>query len=151
MNKWTKRFIAIAHEVATWSKDPKCQVGCVIVSPDKRQFTVGYNGFPKGIKDLDGRLADQVYKNSITVHAELNAILNAGTNLEGWTLYTTKPLCVNCAAAVIQAGIKDIVMPNVAENSDWKAENDAGYLLLVETGSKIIRYDVLYSSPDKHI
>ena len=82
MRKWDKRFLRIAkNEIASWSKDPNEQVGCVIVSPDRRQFSPGYNGFPTWIKDSEERLKDKELKNALSVHAELNAILNSRTDL----------------------------------------------------------------------
>jgi deoxycytidylate deaminase len=48
---WDARFMALAEHVAGWSKDPSTKVGAVIVSPDRRQLTTGYNGFPQGIAD----------------------------------------------------------------------------------------------------
>ena len=35
--KWDKRFLEIAHQVATWSKDPSTKVGAIIVG-DKLQI-----------------------------------------------------------------------------------------------------------------
>lgn len=116
---WDYRFMKQAETVATWSKDPDCTVGCVIVSPDKNEFATGYNGFPKGIEDSTIRLANKDLKLALTVHAELNAILNARRNLSGWTLYCTKPLCTQCALAVIQAGIVEVVCPLPLATSSW--------------------------------
>lgn len=120
ITKWDMRFMRIAkHEVATWSKDPEEGVGCVIVSPDRRQMTTGYNGLPQGLADTPGRLHDKTTKNFLTVHAELNAILNARTNLTGWKLYATKPPCTECAKAIMQAGIVQVICPMIVETSRW--------------------------------
>jgi hypothetical protein len=35
-DKWDRRFLGLAAEVAGWSKDPSTQVGAVIVRPDRR-------------------------------------------------------------------------------------------------------------------
>ena len=72
MTNWVERFHSLAKEVATWSKDPDCQVGAVVVSPDRRLFTAGYNGFPAGIQDKKNRLSTKSVKNYYTVHAEIN-------------------------------------------------------------------------------
>ena len=45
-DKWDRRFLKIAREGATWSKDPSTQVGAVIVDPDQRVVSLGYNGPP---------------------------------------------------------------------------------------------------------
>jgi dCMP deaminase len=61
MNKWDKNFLQLAKTVSTFSKDPSTKVGAVIVDDDNRVISIGYNGFPKGIKDdnrLDNRVVD---------------------------------------------------------------------------------------------
>ena len=133
--KWDIRFLRIAsREVAQWSKDPSTQVGCVIVSPDRRQMTTGYNGFPQGVRDTHERLADRDIKNSLMVHAELNAMLNARTDLTGWTLYVTKPPCMECAKAIIQVGIVRVVCPDIDRTSNWADSHQAGKTILMEAG-----------------
>lgn len=105
---WRKRFLGLAREVAQWSKDPSAKVGAVVVSPDRRRFSVGYNGFPSHISDDPALLADQVMKNKLMVHAELNAILNARTDLSDWSMFITRPCCYECAKAIVQAGIGNV-------------------------------------------
>lgn len=137
-DKWDHRFMGIASsEVSSWSKDPSTKVGCVIVSPDRRQIATGYNGFPAGIKD-DIRLDNKTRKNQLMVHAELNAILNARVDLTGWTLYVTKPPCINCATAIIQAGIKKVVCPPVEQNSSWAKSQADAWSVLQEAGVKVV-------------
>jgi len=136
VNKWDSRFFDLAKEVATWSKDPDCKVGAVIVSPDRRLFTVGYNGFPIGIAD-DGRLTDKHVKNCYTVHAEINAILSAHRDLTGWTIYSTKPPCIACAAAVIQAGIVAVRCPPLDRASTWFDQNFLALDLLQEANISV--------------
>ena len=111
-NKWAKRFMAQADIVATYSKDPDCQVGCVIVSPGNNEQVIGYNGLPRGVDYATD-------KSELTVHAELNAILNARRDLSGWTLYSTKPPCSNCAATIVQAGIANVVTVGFDKASSW--------------------------------
>ena len=134
--KWDLRFMEMAkNEVATWSKDPSTKVGCVIVSPDRRQFTAGYNGFPIGIKDTTHRLNNRDLKYELVVHAELNAILNARMNLTGWTLYATFPPCKECAKAIIQAGISRVVCPELKSVDDrWVISQEAARSILNEAG-----------------
>lgn len=122
MDKWTDRFMALAEEAASWSKDPDCQVGAVIVSPDKRLFTIGYNGFPAGIRDAYAEVT-KAEKLAYTVHAEVNAIVNARRDLTGWTIYCTKAPCVDCAKAMIQAGLAHFCCPAPHPSSSWFVEN----------------------------
>lgn len=132
MTNWTDRFFKLAKEVATWSKDPDCKVGVVIVSPDRRLFTPGYNGFPIGIADNKNRLTTKSVKSKYMVHAELNAILNARRDLTGWILFSTKTPCLDCARAIIQAGIKSVWCPEIDANSSWCEENNEALGLLKE-------------------
>ena len=114
LNKWYKRYLKLAKEVATWSKDPNTQVGAVIINDQKRILSVGYNGFPRGINDTPKRLGDRDMKLSLIVHAEMNAIYNAtysGVSLDGSTIFIHGlPACSECAKGIIQVGIKKVVV-----------------------------------------
>lgn len=133
---WDNRFMAIAHMVATWSKDPTKKVGALVVSPDRRSWTAGYNGFPAGVKDDDLRLGNKEIKNRLMVHAETNAILNARRDISGWTLYCTHPPCMQkgCCQAIIQAGIVRVVRPPITRASRWWVDQLDGNSLLEEAG-----------------
>lgn len=112
--KWDKRFLRLADEIASWSKDPSTQIGTVVVDPNsKRILSTGYNGFPRGMIDSKERYDDRETKYKFVVHGEANAIYNAtwnGVSLNGATIYTTGlPTCSDCAKGVIQVGIKRVV------------------------------------------
>lgn len=110
--KWDRRFIALAEQIAGWSKDPSTAVGCVIADPRHRIISTGYNGFPHGCDDSADALADRERRLSRTIHAEVNAILHAQRELHGGTLYVwPMPPCVRCATLIAQAGIKRVVSP----------------------------------------
>jgi len=132
-SKWITRFYKLAEEVASWSKDPKAKVGAVLVSPDKRQFSYGYNGFPAGVED-DERLRDRTVKLNLMVHAELNALLNARQNVTGWTLFVNKAPCVTCACAIAQAGISAVVTKELDLNSSWTESCIVARSILLEAG-----------------
>jgi len=109
---WDEYFMGVALLAAKRSKDPNTQVGACIVNKNKRILSTGYNGFPYGCSDdlfpweRDGN--DTKYK--YVVHAELNAILNAGgKNLEGARLFVDLFPCNECAKAIIQSGISEVV------------------------------------------
>lgn len=106
--KWPLRFLAEAALVAQRSKDPSTKVGAVIVDAKKRTVGSGYNGFPRGVKDLAVRYENREIKYPMVIHAEVNAILNAAYT-EGCTLYCTHFPCPRCAGIIIQAGIVRIV------------------------------------------
>jgi dCMP deaminase len=111
-DKWVARFIKLAEEVSTWSKDPSSQVGAVIVRPDRTIASVGFNGFPRGVEDCHERIANRDTKLLYTIHAEMNAILSAKEPLKGYSLFVWpfQP-CAHCAASIIQSGIKEVYCP----------------------------------------
>ncbi|OHC75876.1 MAG: hypothetical protein A3G18_02075 [Rhodospirillales bacterium RIFCSPLOWO2_12_FULL_58_28] len=113
IDRWDRRFLDLAEHISTWSKDPSTKVGAVLTHTEKRRvISVGFNGFPAGIEDSEERLGDRAVKYEMVVHAEQNAILFAGRQADGCTLYVT-PLapCARCAVIIIQAGIVRVVAP----------------------------------------
>tara|TARA_Y100000389_G_C17445764_1_gene511497 strand:+ start:602 stop:1081 length:480 start_codon:yes stop_codon:yes gene_type:complete len=113
-NKWDIRYLQLAQEVASWSKDPSTQIGAIAVGNKGQVLSQGYNGFPRGIIDKDAYYLDRETKYKYVVHAEMNVIYNAtynGVSLDGATLYVTGlPVCSDCAKGVIQVGIQRVVM-----------------------------------------
>ena len=113
-NKWDKRFLDLAEHIATWSKDPSKKIGAVAVGAQGQILSQGYNGFPRGINDLDFRYEDREEKYKLVVHAEMNVIYNAsynGVSLNDSTLYVYGlPVCHDCAKGIIQVGIKNVMM-----------------------------------------
>ena len=112
--RWDEYFMGVAVLSSLRSKDPSTQVGACIVNTDHKIVGVGYNGFPIGVDDDDipwereGEWLETKYP--YVCHAELNAILNAiSSNLKGCTLYVGLFPCNECAKAIIQSGIKEVV------------------------------------------
>lgn len=109
---WDEYFMGVAQLAAQRSKDPNTQVGACIVDNSNRILSTGYNGFPKGCSDDVfpwGRTGEET-KYPFVVHAELNAILNnRGSNLQGGKIYVGLFPCNECAKAIIQAGICEVV------------------------------------------
>ena len=109
---WDEYFMGVALLAAMRSKDPNTQVGCCIVDAEKRILSTGYNGFPTGCSDDEfpwDRTGEET-KYPFVVHAELNAILNAhGKNLVGARLYVALFPCNECAKAIIQSGIREVI------------------------------------------
>lgn len=112
---WDEYFMGVAILASQRSKDPSTQVGACIVNDDNKIMSVGYNGFPRGCSDDEfpwERSADtqSETKYPYVCHAELNAILNAGGNsLNGCRIYVALFPCNECAKAIIQCGIKEVI------------------------------------------
>ena len=119
VSKWAKRFIQMAELVASWSKDPSTQVGAVITESN-RIVSLGFNGYPHGILD-SVEMDSRELKLLKTLHAEENAILYAKRDLAGCAIWVTHFPCPNCAAKIIQTGIKQVNCPEQSEDflSRW--------------------------------
>ena len=111
---WDEYFMGIAVLSGERSKDPNSQVGACIVSPDNKILSIGYNGFPTGCSDdeipwdREGEFANTKYP--YVCHSELNAILNyTGSTLKQSRIYVTLFPCNECAKAIIQSGIKEVI------------------------------------------
>lgn len=111
---WQNRYLSLAKEVSTWSKDPSRKIGAVAVGSKGQILAQGYNGFPRGILDSADRYNDRPTKYRLVVHAEMNVIYNAtfnGVSLDGASLYVYGlPICSECAKGIIQVGIKDVTV-----------------------------------------
>ena len=111
---WDQYFMGVALLAAMRSKDPNTQVGACIVDGANHILSTGYNGFPNGCSDdefpwgREGAMLESKYP--FVVHAELNAILNArGKDLTGSRIYVALFPCNECAKAIIQAGISEVI------------------------------------------
>ncbi len=111
---WDEYFMGVALLASKRSKDPNTQVGACIVDENNRILSTGYNGFPHGCSDDEFPWAregeDVNTKYPYVVHAELNAILNnRGKNLTGARIYVALFPCNECAKAIIQCGIREVI------------------------------------------
>jgi dCMP deaminase len=129
--RWAIRFLRLAREVASWSKDPSTKVGCVITNGQNQILSLGFNGFPRGICD-DERLLSREKKYPIIVHAEANALLNATSKLQGSIVHVWPFMpCSSCTAMLIQAGVSRVIsIYNL--NPRWAASFNLSEKLLLE-------------------
>jgi dCMP deaminase len=110
---WDEYYLEICRVVALRSKDPNTQIGCVIVGPAREIRSTGYNSLPRGIRDDVAERLQRPTKYLWMEHAERNAIYNAaraGTATEGCTIYVAIMPCMDCARAIVQAGIAEVVI-----------------------------------------
>ena len=141
---WDEYFMGIALLSSYRSKDPNTQVGACIVSEDNKILSMGYNGFPIGCSDDDfpwareGSMLETKY--AFVTHSELNAILNyRGGSLAGSKLYVSLFPCNECAKAIIQAGIKEIVYET--DKYAGTPSNIASKRMLDAAGIKYTQYE----------
>jgi dCMP deaminase len=142
---WDEYFMGVAKLSAMRSKDPNTQVGACIVSDDNKILSMGYNGFPIGCSDDEfpwAREAEEPLdiKYLYSTHSELNAILNyRGGSLEGAKLYVTLFPCNECAKAIIQCGIKELVYED--DKYEKTTSVIASKRMLKAAGVKVTRYE----------
>lgn len=148
--QWDFRFLELASHIAQWSKDPSTRVGAVIVRPNRTIASVGYNGLPRGVFDDPSRLKDRSVKLSMTIHAEMNALLNAQEPLTGYTLYCTMAPCSNCAASIIQSGITRVVFPKPSSNDRWNESWKLAQQMYLEAQISVVKLQLNKSTVSDH-
>jgi dCMP deaminase len=146
---WDKYFLDMAVFVAQKSKDISTKVGSVIVGPDKEVRSTGFNGFPRRVNDEKPERLERPLKYLWTEHSERNAIFAAakiGIPLDNCSIYVDFYPCADCARAIIQAGIREVIVDgrdyqnkfNLA--SRWKESLEIAKTMLSEAGVKIRLY-----------
>ena len=119
-DKWDTRFMLLAHEIAEWSKEHGRRVGAVIVGPDRAIRSTGFNGLPRGVND------DVPERHSRETGAKYL-----------WSSHAYVPWfpCVECAKAIIQCGIREVVAYE-PEKTDarWSGEFEIVIEMLNEAG-----------------
>lgn len=141
---WDEYFMGIAVIASMRSKDPMTQVGACIVDDEHKVVSIGYNGMPRNINESSlswdrGEGLDSKYL--YVCHAEFNAILNTrnGSALKNCILYVTLFPCNECAKAIIQVGIKEVVY---ADNKYAESiETKASIKMLKLAGVQLRRYE----------
>lgn len=139
---WDEYFMGIAILSSKRSKDPSTKVGACIVSQDNKVLSLGYNGMPIGVDDnlipweREGKELETKYP--YVCHAELNAILNSNHDLRNSKIYVTLFPCNECAKAVIQSGIKEVIyLSDKYENTN---STIASKKMLNMAGIKLTKY-----------
>ncbi len=137
---WPKYLMGFANHAAQKSKD-STKVGAVLVGPNNEVLLTGFNGPPIGVRDLPERRNKRPEKYLWVSHAEANLIAFAarrGIRTEGCTVYVTHMCCAGCAKALIQAGIKKVVIGD-GKTSMPEDEFRAADTMLREAGVEVLR------------
>jgi len=145
---WDEYFMGIAVLSGKRSKDPSTQVGACIVNEEKKIVGVGYNGFPAGCSDEEfpwEREGDFLKtKYPFVMHAEQNAILNSIKKLRNCSIYVGLFPCHECAKAIIQSGIREVVY--LSDKYSGTDSNTASKMMFDASG---VRYRQLHPKKDK--
>jgi dCMP deaminase len=140
MTEWHNRFLTLARSISSWSKDPRTKVGAVAVDQARRIVETGYNGLPRGVRDIAERMLPP-RKYRWTAHAEENLVAHAARDrLKGTTVYVTHLCCAGCARMLINAGVARVVVSDGKTSMD-PAEFEVSTTMFAEAGVEVERYD----------
>ena len=147
---WHEYYLNLLEPISSKSKDQSTKVGVIIVGPDNEIRSSGFNSFPRGIVDGLPERQQRPAKYLFIEHAERNAIYNAarvGVPLNGCKIYMGFYPCSDCARAIIQSGIKEIIFDASDYesklkywNERWKEQMEASIQMLTEAGIIITKY-----------
>jgi dCMP deaminase len=139
---WDQYFISLIYMISMKSKDEKTQHGSIIVGPDNEIRSTGYNSFSRGTNDNISERQERPEKYFFIEHAERNAIYNAariGIPLKGCRIYVTGVPCMDCARAIVQSGIIEVVYHILKpyDSKLWDEHNKRTEILFYESGVKL--------------
>lgn len=145
MANWDSRFMELAGHIGNWSKCPDTKVGCVIVGPDNEVRAVGYNGFPRGVRDDGADRYARPTKYRWTEHAERNAIYVAartGITIHNCRMYLPWFPCIDCSRGIVQAGLSELIAfrPDLA-HPVWGEDFRLATALFEEAGVRVRWYE----------
>ncbi len=141
--EWDLYFLKMTKLVASKSKDTSTKCGSVIVSPEHKVLSTGYNGLCRGCKYTSDRM-ERPEKYFWFEHAERNAIYNADVSLNGSTMYCSFLPCMDCARAIVQKCIIKVNCPplvydSVVNKEKWLPHHKRTIALFRECGV-LLRY-----------
>jgi dCMP deaminase len=137
---WDSLFMNMVYLVAMKSKDQSTHIGAVIVGPDNEVRSVGFNSFPRGINDNVPERQQRPEKYHWMAHGETNSVYNAamaGISVKGCRMYTNGVPCTGCVHAVINAGIKEVIVDKTwddANYNQWKDQAERTRAMFAEAG-----------------
>lgn len=140
---WDDYFMTMVYLVASKSKDKSTHIGAIVVGDGKEIRSSGYNSFVRGLKDDVPARQERPEKYYWFEHGERNAIYNAtlmGVSLNGCKMYTNGIPCMDCARAIVQSGIKEIIVDaewDKDNNEKWKENAKRSLEMFAETGVNV--------------
>jgi dCMP deaminase len=147
---WDDLFFNLIKEYRAKSKDPSSQFAAIIVNEDNDPISFGFNGFPRGVNDLEERYNNRELKYKMVVHAEANAICAAASNgksTKGCRIYIDTWPCSSCCGMIINAKIKEVVLNGDSEihnnavfQERWKESIEIARTMFAEAGVNVRVY-----------
>lgn len=145
-SKWDNYFMNMAYFAASLSKDISTHIGAIVVDDEHLVVATGYNSFPSGINDSLMERQERPEKYFWFEHAERNAIYASarnGISLDGCTMYTMGIPCMDCARAVVQSGIKNVIVDlrwDSDERKKWREHSERSVVLFDEAGVNLFGF-----------
>jgi dCMP deaminase len=140
---WDEYFMNICEDVAKRSTCTRRVIGAVIVNGvTKEILATGYNGNPRGqdhctnmgcIRDKLKIPSGEKSEVCTAVHAEQNALLQAGMKARDGTMYCLIMPCNTCAKMIVNAGIRRVVYRD-------EYPEEMGKYLLKELGVEVVKF-----------
>lgn len=145
--KWIYRHLKLATEISSWSKDNSTKVGALIVTPEGKPVSWGYNGIPMGVNDESSDRQIRPLKYHYFAHAERNALDLSRSSVEGCWLFVTHPPCSDCARGIIQTGISTVVVDTKGidefkDRENWIDSVSHTVTMFKESGISMIYFDM---------
>ncbi len=147
---WTKKrireLLRAAYIEASKSHDPSTQNGALLVTPIGTAFAADHNRFPDGVVETPERL-ERPLKYEYVEHAERNVIFRIarlGISAENLIMVCPWAPCADCARAIIQTGIKELITHKQAHDRSperWREQIDRAVGMLKEGAVKFTAYD----------
>jgi dCMP deaminase len=137
---WDSIYMTMAYLIAMKSKDLSTHVGAVIIGSNNEVRSVGFNGMPIGINDDMLERQNKPEKYYWMEHAERNAIFLSNSLVRGCRMYTNGIPCADCARAIIQAGIVEVIVDKVWDDNNvdiWKESAERTKVMFSEAGVKL--------------
>lgn len=127
VSKWNSRFLNLAKEVQSWSKDKQAPRATILVRSDKTVSSIGFNGFPQGVNDnalLNPTLENQTERFAKMVSSERNAILfSRDFDKKDYTAYCWPgPPDLNSTVHLLAEGVMHLVYAYVEGDSELDAK-----------------------------
>ena len=147
---WDDYFMTMVYLVASGSKDKRTHMGAVVIGPRREIRSTGYNGFVRGLNDSAPERQEKGEKQYWFEHAERNSIYNAtlaGTSLVDCIMYTNGIPCMDCGRAIVQSGIKEVVVDKKWNSNmlkEWAERNRRTLEMFEEVGIKLRYHDTKY-------
>jgi len=147
---WDEWFMTKVYWVAAKSKDQRTKIGSVLVK-NKKIISEGYNGICRDVNDDCEDRHERPEKYFWFEHSERNSIYSAaklGTSTEDSTLYTQGIPCCDCTRAVIQSGVKKLVVHKQWQEFEdlfnwgkWKDQAKRSVIMLKESHIEVVTFD----------